>query len=129
MSRTSCIGSTPNAVKIVAAKSPGLMDAVEPELVDQVEHVAGDVEGVEAVGPIRLRWVGHALEANLTITVDSELTVAAGHHVAEDVRHALLHGVRRLDTVLIHVDPMSHDGEDHHAELRHHEANAAGGAT
>ena len=106
-----------------------LMDAVEPELVDQVEHVAGHVEGVEAVGPIRLRWVGHALEASLTITVDSLLTVAAGHHVAEDVRHALLHDVRRLDTVLIHVDPSSHEGEDHHAALRHHEAGAARPAT
>lgn len=101
-----------------------LMDAVEPELVDQVEEVARAVGGVEAVGPIRLRWVGHALEASLTITVDSELTVAAGHHVAEDVRHALLHQVRRLDTVLIHVDPSSRDGQDHHAELRHHEAGA-----
>jgi cation diffusion facilitator family transporter len=106
-----------------------LMDAVEPELVDQVEHVAGDVEGVEAVGPIRLRWVGHALEASLTITVDSQLTVAAGHDVAEDVRHALLHGVRRLDTALIHVDPSSHEGEDHHAALRHHEADAVRPAT
>jgi divalent metal cation (Fe/Co/Zn/Cd) transporter len=65
----------------------------------------------------------------MTITVDSDLTVAAGHHVAEDVRHALIHGVRRLDTVLVHVDPSSHDGEDHHAELRHHEASAVGRAT
>jgi len=58
--------------------------------------------------------------------VDSDLSVAAGHHVAEDVRHALMHGVRRLDTVLVHVDPSSHDGEDHHAELRHHEARQSG---
>lgn len=106
-----------------------LMDAVEPELVDQVEDTSRSVEGVEAVGPIKLRWVGHALEASLTITVDGDLTVAAGHHVAEDVRHALLHGVRRLDTVLIHVDPSSRDGEDHHAELRHHETSTVRPAT
>jgi divalent metal cation (Fe/Co/Zn/Cd) transporter len=99
------------------------MDAVEPELVDQVEDVTRAVDGVESVGPVRLRWVGHALEASLTVTVDSSLTVATGHRVAEDVRHALLHGVRRLDTVLIHVDPSTRDGEDHHAELRHHEAS------
>ena len=98
-----------------------LMDAVEPELVDQVEEVAGAVEGVEAVGPIKLRWVGHALEASLIITVDRDLRVVGGHEVAEEVRHALLHRVRRLDTVLIHVDPSSQDGEDHHAELRHHD--------
>ncbi len=108
-----------------------LMDAVEPEFVDQVEDVARTVPGVQALGPVRLRWVGHALEASLTITVDCDQTVAEGHAIAEEVRHALLHEVRRLDTVLIHVDPCSHRGDDPHATLRHHERTTmpvAGGA-
>ncbi len=98
-----------------------LMDAVEPELVDQVEDVARAVPGVEGLGPVRLRWAGHALEASLTITVDCDQTVAEGHAIAEEVRHALLHEVRRLDTALIHVDPCSHRGDDPHATVRHHE--------
>jgi cation diffusion facilitator family transporter len=105
-----------------------LMDAVEPELVDQVEDIAGHVPGVQALGPVRLRWVGHALEASLTITVDCDQTVAEGHAIAEEVRHALLHGVRRLDTALIHVDPCSHHGEDPHAATRHHDHPATPGA-
>jgi cation diffusion facilitator family transporter len=104
-----------------------LMDAVEPELVDQVEDVARAVPGVQALGPVRLRWVGHAPEASLTITVDCDQTVGQGHAIAEEVRHALLHEVRRLDTALIHVDPCSHHGEDPHATVRHHEASAAPG--
>jgi cation diffusion facilitator family transporter len=98
-----------------------LMDAVEPELVDQVEAVTRAVPGVQDIGPVRLRWVGHALEATLSVTVDCELTVAQGHDVAEEVRHHLLHQVRRLDSVLIHVDPCDHDGADPHAATRHHE--------
>jgi cation diffusion facilitator family transporter len=101
-----------------------LMDAVEPELVDQVEAVTRAVPGVQAIGPVRLRWVGHALEATLSVTVDRELTVAQGHDVAEEVRHQLLHQVRRLDSVLIHVDPCDHDGADPHAATRHHEHDA-----
>ena len=100
-----------------------LMDAVEPELVDEVEHTAAAVPGVQEVGPIRLRWLGHALEASLTITVDCDATVSAGHHIAEEVRHELLHRVRRLDTALIHVDPCDHDGADPHATTRHHDAH------
>ena len=70
---------------------------------------------------MRLRWVGHALEASFPVTVDRDLTVAQGHRIAEEVRHQLLHEVGRLDTVLIHVNPCSHDGEDPHALVRHHE--------
>jgi cation diffusion facilitator family transporter len=99
-----------------------LMDAVEPELVDQSEEVARSVSGVEGLGPVRLRWVGHALEASLTIIVDRDRSVADGHRIAEEVRHALLHGVARLDVVLIHVDPCDHDGGDAHELTRHHDA-------
>ncbi len=98
-----------------------LMDAVEPELVDQVERVAAGTPDVQEVGQVRLRWVGHALEASLPITVDCDLTVAAGHRVAEEVRHRLLHDVRRLDTVLIHVNPCAHSGEDAHTLVSHHD--------
>lgn len=101
-----------------------LMDAVEPELVDQVEDIANAVPGVQALGPVRLRWVGHALEASLTITVDRDSSVGEGHRIAEEVRHALLHGVARLDTALIHVDPSARDGDDPHATLRHHDRSA-----
>lgn len=105
-----------------------LMDSVEPELVDQVERTTAAVPGVQAVGPVRLRWLGHALEASLTITVDCDETVAEGHRIAEDVRHRLLHGVRRLDTALIHVDPCRHDGGDPHALVRHHDVATPAGA-
>jgi cation diffusion facilitator family transporter len=102
-----------------------LMDAVEPELVEQVEQTARAVAEVQDVGRVRLRWLGHALETSLTITVDCDLSVADGHRVAEEVRHSLLHEVRRLDTALIHVNPCGHTGEDPHALTRHHDQSAA----
>ncbi len=98
-----------------------LMDAVEPELVDQVESIAASVPEVQSVDRLRLRWLGHALEASMAITVDCSMTVAGGHRVAEEVRHRLLHGVRRLDTAVIHVNPCDHSGEDPHALTRHHD--------
>lgn len=97
-----------------------LMDRVDPELVELVEHTAADVASVERVSDVRLRWIGHRLDAALHVMVDCELTVADGHRIAEDVRHALLHEVRGLDTVMVHVDPCEHDGQDHHAVTAHH---------
>lgn len=98
-----------------------LMDAVEPELVEQVETIASSVPEVQSVDRLRLRWLGHALEASMAITVDCDLTVSEGHRVSEEVRHRLLHGVRRLDTAVIHVNPCGHSGVDAHALTRHHE--------
>ena len=75
-----------------------LMDAVQPEMVDEVERIATETPGVVEVERVRLRWIGHALETNLSITVDQDLTVLEGHAISEEVRHRLLHQVARLDT-------------------------------
>ena len=101
-----------------------LMDAVEPELVDEVEQIVRDTLEVQDVSRIRVRWVGHALEASVAITVDCDMSVSDGHRVAEDVRHRLLHDVAKLDTAVIHVNPCGHDGTDPHADLRHHDVPA-----
>ena len=97
-----------------------LMDAVDPELVDRAERSLARVDGVEHVGDVRLRWIGHALHAEARVVVDMNRTVAEGHHIAEDARHALLHDVPRLRDAIVHVDPCGHDGTDPHAELEHH---------
>jgi cation diffusion facilitator family transporter len=101
-----------------------LMDAVEPALVDEVEAVVRATPDVQGVSKVRVRWVGHALEASFAITVDCDMTVTAGHRVAEAVRHRLLHEVAKLDTAVIHVNPCGHDGADPHEELRHHDMPA-----
>ncbi len=101
-----------------------LMDAVEPDLVAQVERTTAATPEVQDVSRVRLRWLGHVLEASLAITVDCDLSVSQGHRVAEEVRHRLLHEVPRLDTVMVHVNPCGHDGIDPHAATRHHEARA-----
>jgi cation diffusion facilitator family transporter len=98
-----------------------LMDAVEPGLVEQVEAIAAAVPDVQSVDRLRVRWLGHALDASMAITVDCDMTVSEGHRVSELVRHDLLHAIRRLDTVVVHVNPCGHDGEDAHALTRHHE--------
>jgi len=100
-----------------------LMDAVEPELVEQVETIAASVPEVQSVDRLRLRWLGHALEASMAITVDCDMTVSEGHRVSEEVRHRLLHEVRRLDTAVIHVNPCGHGGEDPHVLTRHHDGD------
>jgi cation diffusion facilitator family transporter len=97
-----------------------LMDAVDPTLVEMVERTAARVPQVETVSDVRVRWIGHRLDAALHVMVDCDLTVAEGHAVAEQVRHRLFHQIKGLDQALVHVDPCGHHGDDPHAATAHH---------
>jgi cation diffusion facilitator family transporter len=82
-----------------------LLDAVEPALMAQLRAELAQVPGVRGVGRVRARWVGHQLHADGEIAVDPTLSVAAGHAIAEEARHRLLHAHERLSEVRLHVDP------------------------
>ncbi len=98
-----------------------LMDAVDPQLVQQTTTAARSVDGVRDVSQVRVRWIGHSLHAEALVTADASLSLDAAHDVAEAARHAMLHAVPKLATVIVHVDPVSADGRDYHAELAHHD--------
>ncbi|WUJ19599.1 cation diffusion facilitator family transporter [Streptomyces sp. NBC_00390] len=100
-----------------------LMDAVDPALVDSAEAALRNVPGVEEVGELRMRWIGHQLRAEVAIVVDGHLNLREAHRVAVDAEHALLHAVPRLTAALVHADPAAGSGEaDPHAALAHHAA-------
>jgi cation diffusion facilitator family transporter len=97
-----------------------LMDAVDPALAERARQVLTGVGGVQGVGELRIRWIGHRLHAEAEITVDGDLPLFEAHRIAEDARHNLLHDVPRLTSAIIHADPCGHDGVDHHADVDHH---------
>jgi divalent metal cation (Fe/Co/Zn/Cd) transporter len=92
---------------------------VDPEVIHELRHAAAHVPEVQAVTEVQARWVGHYLRAELSIAVASAHSVAEGHAIAKEVRHQLLHHVRYLSGVIVHVDPADEAGEHHH-QIREH---------
>lgn len=86
-----------------------ILDGTDERTIALIEVVAADVEGVEHVSDARARWTGHKLLTELNIDVDPDISVEAGHVIAERVRFALLEGVPRLTDASVHVDPHEHD--------------------
>ncbi len=82
-----------------------LMDAVDPELVDQATAAVGSVDGITEVRELRIRWIGHTLRAEVDATVDPALTVTQAHDVAHHAEAHLLGQVRRLTAATIHTSP------------------------
>jgi cation diffusion facilitator family transporter len=96
-----------------------LMDAVDPEQVEEMERIAQAIADVQDVHEVRLRWIGHTLHTELQITVDEELPTWQSHRIAEQVRQALFEAQPKVVSVLVHVDPCGHGGKDPHVPLPH----------
>lgn len=96
-----------------------MLDGVDPQLIDEIRHAAVHVRDVKEVTDIRARWLGHRLHAEVNVTLSAQMTLAAAHAVAEEVRHQLLHAINYLSLVVVHVDPEEKSGERHHRIERH----------
>jgi cation diffusion facilitator family transporter len=96
-----------------------LLDGVDPEVVDEIRHAVNHTPGVQEITEVRVRWLGHRLHAELNIAVNPECSVEQGHEIAKEVRHQLLHHLEYLSNAVVHVDPLTASGEEHHGISNH----------
>lgn len=96
-----------------------MLDGVDPEIIDEIRHAVNHAPGVQDITEVRVRWIGHRLHAEINIAVTSDLTVEKGHDIAMEVRHQLLHHLRYLSNVIIHIDALHTSGEQHHLINEH----------
>lgn len=83
-----------------------LMDAGSEEKEVYIERAVEAVPGVNRVSRLRMRSAGPRYFVDLCVGVDPQLSVQAGHRIAQDVEEAvrgILHGA----DVTVHVDPLS----------------------
>lgn len=108
-----------DALKSVTAR---LMDAIDPKLVEELEHTTQAVAGVREISDFRARWFGRNIQVVTAIEVEPALSVVEGHNIAEEIRHALLHknGVSLVD---VHVNPYDPSGTAGYHEATSHHVN------
>ena len=91
-----------------------LLDGVGPEVPDEARNVNLVTGGVRGVAEVQVRSLGHKMLAEVNIAVDPDLSVAAGHDIAEDAHYQLLHNLKYLSNATVHVDPVGLAGEEYH---------------
>ncbi|HLB67880.1 MAG TPA: cation diffusion facilitator family transporter [Thermoplasmata archaeon] len=96
-----------------------LLDAVDPDAVEEIRRILKAVPGVVDVTDVRVRWIGHRLHTEVNLAVDGALSVERGHEIAKHARHGLMHLLGYLSTVTIHVDPADASGESYHRTEGH----------
>ncbi len=76
-----------------------MLDGVEPEILDEIEHTAGHVPGIIGVHDAKARWLGHKLRAEVDLEVDPTLPVANADSLAAKFEHELHHHLPALQAV------------------------------
>lgn len=97
------LGVLRQAITQVGAR---LMDAVDPSMVQQAREVLQQAPGVRGVRQVRLRWIGHRLQADADLLVADDLPALAAHEVAHEAEHLLGHALPHLSAAVIHVSPV-----------------------
>lgn len=80
----------------------GCMDRALPEGTDErLRALTASVPGVESVGAVRAREVGHKVGVDLTIQVSPSRTVAEADQIATHVEEAVARGIGRVEYVAV----------------------------
>ena len=96
-----------------------MLDGVEPEVLDELEHQAGHAPGVRSVTYARARWLGHRLHAEVHVTPTGKLSLEEAHELGKRVTHSLNHAIPYLGDAIVHVDPVGEPGISHHRIAGH----------
>ncbi|HMY62850.1 MAG: cation transporter [Bacteroidetes bacterium] len=79
------------------------------DVVKEIREVAGRVEGVIDTEKCYVRKTGINFFVDLHVTVNSNISVKAGHQIAHHLKDALIKHNPLIANVLIHVEPDEHD--------------------
>ncbi len=83
-----------------------LIDQGAPEAESRaLERLASNIDGVHNAHALRTRYTGAKLAVDLHIEVDGELSVAAGHRIAQQVQRELLSKGPDVIDVVVQVEP------------------------
>ena len=96
-----------------------MLDGVDPETLDELEHQAAHAPGVRSVTYARARWLGHRLYAEIHVTPTADLSLEEAHDLGKRVAHSLSHAIPYLGDAVVHVDPVGEPGISHHRIAEH----------
>lgn len=95
------------------------LDGVEPKVTAEIRHAAEHVPGIARVVTAKARWIGHRLHADVGISADDSIPLAAARGIAHDLKRELLEHLPALRTVNIMFESSSGEDASHHGHHSH----------
>ena len=82
-----------------------MLDGVDPDVVEAIEHAVDHVAEVQAVHQIRARWLGHRLYTEVAIGVLPTLSIQDGDAIARKVEAQLQEHIPYLAHAAVQIRP------------------------
>ncbi|STX28089.1 cation efflux family protein [Legionella beliardensis] len=79
--------------------------AIEPELLEEIRKIIQQVDGVQRIHQLRSRSMGENILIDVHVLVSPFISVSEGHFIAQHVHHLLMKQFKRINDVMVHVDP------------------------
>ena len=83
------------------------MDAIEPQIVDDIERAVSETAGVSKVEFVRARWIGHRIYSEVGVQLSSDESVAEGYEVSKRIRETAQRMVPKLERLTVELSPAS----------------------
>ena len=84
-----------------------MLDGVDPDVIDEIHHAAGHIDGILSVEDAKARWLGHALRAEIIVAVEGTRSVAEADRLAGRLRDELRRHIPGLTDARITVSASS----------------------
>jgi cation diffusion facilitator family transporter len=81
-----------------------MLDGVEPEILDEIDHVGEHVAGIHRVHAVQARWIGHRLHAELSVQIDPGLPLGQAQQIVSEMRRELFEHLPVLSQVSIRIE-------------------------
>jgi cation diffusion facilitator family transporter len=91
-----------------------MLDGVEPGVVEEIEHAAAHVEGIEKVTEAKARWLGHKLHVDVAVVIDESVLLAEANVITGKLEEELFAHIPALAVATVRIiapEPQGH----HHA--------------
>jgi cation diffusion facilitator family transporter len=96
------------------------LDGVSPSVVEEIRHAAEHVPGISRLVDVKARWLGHKLNADLTIAVDDALSVADANRIAVALKEELREHLPPLGLATVQFDTAGVVAAEGGAHCHHH---------
>lgn len=94
------------AIKITFPGVKELIDVSAPEDIQaKILSIAENTDDVLEAHRLRSRYLGSQLQIDVHVVVDSQITVQAGHDIAEAVTERILAQCEEVVDVVVHIEP------------------------
>ena len=80
-----------------------ILDGIEPHILDEIEHAAAHVEGIERLSEVRARWIGHRLHVETVAVLVPDASMAIAERACRKLKDELAEHLPALARTTVEV--------------------------